>query len=103
MTNIILSQLFGNSIEQEFGLQNFSAEEKSLIINKIEERLQTVILESAVNKMSEEQFKEFQNIVESAQQTELNGLTSKIPGLEQSIKENLLKEVAALKKITKGN
>jgi len=104
MTNNILNQLFGNNAEKEFGLDKFKPEEKAMILKKIEERLQTVVVETAVAKMTDEQFAKFQATIEGNTdpqkiQQEILALGQEVPGLAEALKQNIIKEADALKQI----
>jgi hypothetical protein len=104
MLNAFLIQLFGNDYENILGLTKFSSANKELIGKKIQERLQAVILETAVAKMSEEQFQNFQKIVENTTdpdqaQQQIASLAQQMPELGAALKENIAREIEALKQI----
>lgn len=104
MTNSILNQLFGNNAEREFGLNKFKPEEKAKILQRIEERMQTVVVETAVAMMTDEQFEKFQAMIENNTdhqiiQQEILALAKEMPGLIEALKQNVIKEADALKKI----
>ncbi|MFH0818403.1 MAG: hypothetical protein V1898_00180 [Patescibacteria group bacterium] len=100
----LLNQLLGKDVEKEFNLDHFPPEEKNKILAKLEERIQNVILETALAKMTEGQFNEFKKAVSDesnpeAMQNKVAELAKGIDGLGEILKNELTKELEELKKI----
>lgn len=109
MANISMSlfnQLVGKEIIQELNLDKYSGAEKQALIDKVISRLQQVMIETALIKMSPEQYTAFENTIntnkdQQAIQNKIAEIAKNISGLDAAIKENLIKEIASLKNIIK--
>lgn len=104
MTFDLFNQILNKDIAKEFNWQKYSAPDKIAISAKITDRLQKVILETALANMSDDQFIAFSQIMEKEKdakkiQEKISALAKEMPNLNIALQENLNKEIEALKQI----
>lgn len=100
----LFNQLAGKDIVKELNLTKFNDQDQQVLINKVTDRLQKVILETALIKMSAPQFQEMQNVFQTTKDPaaiseKVSAIAKNIPGLSDAIKENIAKEIELLKNI----
>lgn len=100
----LFNQITGIDIVKELNLTKFNEHDQETLLKKVTDRLQKVILETALIKMSAPQFAEMQNIFNTTKDPaaiseKVSAIAKNIPGLSDAIKENIAKEIKSLKNI----
>ena len=96
------NKILGRDIKNDFNLSSLTLEEQKAVWDKVSERLQVVVVETALTKMDEKQFAEFKKATEgdvNKLQEKVSVLAKDIKGLGAEIKVNLEKEIVALEAI----
>lgn len=100
----LFNQITGIDIVKELNLTKFNDHDQEVLLKKVTDRLQKVILETALIKMSAPQFEELQSVFNATKdstmiQEKVSAIAKNIPGLGAAIKENIAKEIELLKNI----
>jgi len=97
------SLLANQDLEQLFNFSKFAESEKKQLQEKVLHRLNTVVVDTAITLMSDEQFKQFQQVLAKEAPEKINAslmaITKDISNFGPTMQANIQKEIAALKQI----
>lgn len=95
--------LVNQDLEQLFNFSKFAEPEKKQLQEKVLHRLNTVVVDTAITLMSDEQFEQFQQVLAKEAPEKINdslmAITKDIPNFGSTMQANIQKEIAALKQI----
>ncbi len=96
-----MAKTTADTLAKALGIENLSLEAKTEILNKVDKRLDEVLLRVLVENLSEEEAKNLRGVIAKDENIEdkVAEITSRIPMFSEKIEHAIAEEIATIRKV----